>query len=435
MKTASTVYGRRSELSWLDAKLFPAKNLFNVPPLVLLYGPRGSGKSLLAKAVVDGHVDGSDKPPILVFAADAITGNSNISEFAQSLIQNADVTSNSLQTEMTALKGDFKIRLNELRKQHMAATEAYNLDGTARTLPSGETIVADDPEGLDLAAVLVTSIRESLDQWVINSPSDDSRLRMLFILDDFSDYAPPIKRWIGGPLLEVFSRQKHIRAPGFLLTDLDAWEGGGQIDYWQKNPGTFFSREIHPLEKGSCQQWLVDTGHAPTLIDFLLEETEGIPSRVRELLDAPGLLEEKSREFDKSKDFPFPVSARERCWLHAGAMAEFVSEESLLLLLGKREGLEALRWLESNTSYDSINLTLIGDVTHIHMQPDFRELVLKYAKSKVPSRHKDFKEKFNLQLRVTEKIPLQENRDSLRLLSPVQPFNAEMLRQVFGSDE
>lgn len=435
MRSTSTVYGRQSELSWLNTKLFPAKNPFNVPPLVLLSGSKGSGKSLLARAVLDSHVDSPSKAPILVFFADANAGSSNVSEFSQSLILNADVTSTTLQSELTKLKGDFKIRLNEMRKEHMAATEAYNLDGTARMLPLGETTAADDPEGQDLAGVLVTSIRESLDSWVLQTAPDDTRLRMLFVLDDFSVYAPPVKRWIGGPFLEVFSLQKEMRAPSFLLTDLDGWESGGQIDYWQKNPGTFFSQEVLPLEKASCQQWLIDTGHAPTLIDFLMEETEGIPSRVKELLDAPGLLEEKSKEFDENKEFPFPVSAQERCWLHASAMAEFVSEESLLLLLGRREGLEALRWLESNSSYDSINLTAVGGVTHIHMQPDFRELVLQHSKRKVPSRHKVFKERFNLHMRVTEKIPLQENRDSLRLLSPVQPFNTEILKQVFGKDE
>lgn len=429
------MFGREYELSWLSSKLFPSKNPFSVPPLVLLHGPGGIGKTFLTQALLDYHRENAEKLPLIVFIADAALGNFGVTEFSQSLMLTAETTAPALQSEILKLKGDFKVRLNELRKERMVSTEAYNLDGTARTVALAETVVAGDPEGQELAALSTSSIRELFDQVDAEHTVAVAQLRVLYIFDDFSDYAPPIKRWIGGPFLEEFSQLKGLPAPSFLLTDQDSWEVGGQIDYWQKNPGTFFSQEIPPLDHASCLKWLTEANQSPALIDILMEESEGIPVRVRELIETPGLLKKKAREMDESNDFPEPINARERRWLHAAAMSDFVSEESLLLLLGQKEGREALDWLGSTSPFDAIDVALMGGVIHIHMRSEFRELVLKHSMSKVPARHREFQDKFELHAKVAEKVPVPEDRDSLRVLAPVQPFNAEILQELFGNDE
>ncbi|MCZ6672802.1 MAG: hypothetical protein O7C75_07675, partial [Verrucomicrobia bacterium] len=387
------------------------------------------------RALVELHGEDSGKAPLIVFSADASLGNCGVTEFSQALMLTAEATASVLQPEVLKLKSDFKMRVNERNNDRVSSTEAYNLDGTVRSLPMSESLVAGDPEGQDLASLSVGSIRELYEQLIQREVDSVTELRLLYIFDNFSAYAPPIKRWIGGPFLEEFSELNQLPAPSFLLTDQDSWETGGQKDYWQKNPVTFFNYEVPPLDQASCLQWLTEAGHPSSLIDFLMEDSEGMPLQVKELIETPGLLEKKVGEMSESKDLPHPVNARERRWLHAAAMADFVSEESLLLLLGQDEGREALEWLGTSSPFDAITVALSGGVMHIHMRSDIRKLILGQCLAKVPARHREFLEKFDLHAQVAEKVPMSADRDSLRVLAPVQPFNSEILMELFGNDE
>ncbi len=294
--------------------------------------------------------------------------------------------------------------------------------------------MAGDPEGNELAAISVDSIN-SLYTEVTRRDESLAGLRLLYIFDDFSEYSPQVKRWIGGPFLEQFSQLKSLPAPGFLLTGKDSWDAGGQKDYWQKNPGTFFNLEVSPLDRESCLVWLSDAGFTTALIDCLMEESEGLPGKIRHLLEHPGLLEERANNKEESKDFPYSVNARQRRWLHAAAMSEFVSEESLLLLLGQEDGRVALDWLESSAPMELVTVNQMAGDMHIHVRSPFREQVIERCLEKVPARHREFLDRFELQARVSEKVPVSEDREALRVLSPIQPFNPEILRLIFGTDE
>lgn len=428
------IYGRQYEVSWLTSKLFPAKNQFGVPPLVLLHGPNGCGTTFLSKALVAMHVAVADRSPLLVFEANASSGNGSVSEFSEALMLSADFTAPGLESEMINMKGDFKVRLNELRKDSGQAAEAYNLDGSVRNVPTTEPSVTDDPEGSELAAISVDAIHRHYQDISVRE-AKFAALRLLYIFDDFADYSPQVKRWIGGPFLEQFSQLKSLPAPGFLLTGKDSWDTGGQKDYWQKNPGTFFNLQVAPLDRDSCLEWLEDAGFASTYIDCLMEESEGKPGMIRHILETPGLLESKASADEEDQEFPFAVNARQRRWLHAAAMSEFVSEESLLLLLGVEEGQKALHWLESTAPVELVTVNQMAGDKHIHLRSPYREKVLNRCLAKVPARHQEFQDRFELQARVAERVPVAEDRESLRVLSPVQPFNSDILKLLFGNDE
>ena len=305
-----------------------------------------------------------------------------------------------------------------------------------KTVAVTEGALAEDPKGIELAAIGVELIQELYDQVIQRDEEGVSELRFLYIFDDFSDFAPTIKRWIGGPLMEEFSDVDGLPAPSFLLTDQDSWETGGQKDYWQKNPGTYFDMEIPPMDQESCLEWLTDAGHSPSFIDLVMEDSEGMPERVQKLIETPGLIEEKAEESAGSEEDPVQkVSARERRWLHAAAIADYVPEDSLLLLLGAKEGRDALRWLGSRAQIDGISFVVMGGENHIHLRPEFREEILAQNASKVPARHREFLDKFELHTQVTEKVSETSDRDSLRVLAPIQPFNTKILRELFGDHE
>ncbi|MCB1123467.1 MAG: hypothetical protein KJT03_18080, partial [Verrucomicrobiae bacterium] len=310
-----------------------------------------------------------------------------------------------------------------------------NLDGSVRSVPLSETHLAGDPEGYVLASISVDSIDQLFTRILGEANPSLAGLRFLYVFDDYPKYSPQVKRWIGGPLLERFSQASHLPPPGFLLTGSEAWDASGQKDYWQKNPGTFFDLEVMPLDRESCTQWLQDFDLPIAYIDCLMEESEGIPARVKPLVERPGALEKLVKEGAKAQDFPYPASAQQRRWLHAAAMADFVSEESLLLLLGKAEGRKALEWFAASAPIDLVTVSVMAGVAHIHMRSDFRDKVFNLCMEKVPARHREFLYKFDLHTRISEKVPLPEDRDSLRLLSPVQPFNPKILTTLFGRDE
>ena len=107
MSQNPTMYGRKYELTWLNAKLFPKKNTFSVPPLVLLHGPKGRGKTLLAREVVQLHREGSGNLRLIVFSVNAENAGGGLPEFSQALMQSGETVFSNLQSDLSKLKSEF----------------------------------------------------------------------------------------------------------------------------------------------------------------------------------------------------------------------------------------------------------------------------------------------------------------------------------------
>jgi hypothetical protein len=182
-------------------------------------------------------------------------------------------------------------------------------------------------------------------------------------------------------------------------------------------------------------EWLEQAGQAPELVDALLEHTEGLPGRIARLLQQPKELEKRLAEASDLHGWMAPLDPRQRRWLHAAAMAERLSEESLQVLLGQREASEAFAWLSSDCPVDAVRCVNIDGVRQILLGASLRERVLSLSVAKVPRRHREFLERMELQTKVTTKVPAAYARERLRQLAPMQPFSFAMLKEAFPEEQ
>lgn len=432
----SNFQGRRYDLIWLSTKLFPEKGSFFVPPIVLLYGQAGSGRSFLAQRLFDLHLQSpNEREPLLTFSGSQPQAGLAMFDYVGQFAKSAKVTISGLQGKVGQIGRDFGKSWAEITSEAKGPVESYNVDGSVRNLPVNVPGAESVPDGL----LLARAFARTLEGWVVGLGSDmnlqSQRLRLLFLFDDFDEYPPSLKDWIGEAFFSELTNCVMLPASSFLLTAKESWEVGGLADYWQAHPASFMQRELGPISRTHCIAWLESLGLDPALVDVLLEETEGLPGRISRMLERPELLEIRARSNSVADSWMAPLGARERRWLHAAAMVERLSEETLQVLLGQAEATEAFIWLVESCPVDSVRSALVDGVKYIYLGSGLRERILSLSVAKVPSRHREFLERIELQARVTAKIPSSSARRQLRTLAPMQPFSLKMLEEAFPQDE
>lgn len=166
-------------------------------------------------------------------------------------------------------------------------------------------------------------------------------------------------------------------------------------------------------------------------MDLLLEQTDGFPGRIQRTLAIRKWWEQADRE----KEGPLAVySAQQRRWLHAASMARTVNEEILQVLLGRREAEEAFAWLAKQDTIGWREPARDESGERLHLHEEVRDAIIRQVSSRVPARHREFLEKVNLVTDVTGRVDSSRHRRYLGELSPIQPFNEEMIREIFGAN-
>ena len=288
-----------------------------------------------------------------------------------------------------------------------------------------------DPGGGPLAK----QFSDCLAGWLKPLIEDPRMARLLFVLEDFERYAPPIKQWVGGNLRAALQGNRTLPPVLFLLTGLKNWREADLEAYWEIPKEARFGIEIGPLSRASCIEWLEAEGVPADWVDVLLELTEGIPASIQKWLRDRGQLEQMVMKEDINYEFHVYLSAKERRWVHAAAIAERVSRESLQVLLGREESESAFAWLSEECPVDEIRGVKSGGQEAIILKNSFRGRVLKYASGQTPLRNREFREKYALYAEVAERVPSADHRLNLRQLVAVQPFNPSLIKEVFRSHE
>lgn len=428
----SQLYGRHFEAVWLRGKLFPPRTLQTSSPIILLYGVPGSGKTTLWERLFLFTEEERQQYPMLVFSCFQPKGNMALAEFATAVMASAQSNLPELQRSMQLLRQGFTETLMGVSNTDRVAIEAYKQDGSTR--PVSVVDVNPDRDGLVLAQSFTAALESWFSEFQFEEVSNGS-IRMIFIFDDFPGYSPSVKRWLGDPFFSALTGRGTLPSTSILLTGEDSWEVGSQADYWRAHPGSFSQLEIGPLARGDCLRWLEAEKVNPEWVDIILEETEALPGRIQKLLLDRKSLEIRVKEANVGKDWTIPLGPRERRWLHAAAMAERTTLESMQVLLGHEDAKEALHWLMHVCPLDSIRKGKFEGEQCVFLSAQAREQILKVVVSKVPSRHREFLEKVELFTKVTTKVPSLSSRTQLRKLAPVQPFSLEIIRELFDGDE
>ncbi len=431
MSNAPPLYGRETELSWLETKILGLQYCNSENPVLLLYGPQGSGKTYLIHHLLRCLEAEASQEGRSFFYSQPQRRELGLNEWAEAALRSVGSPDRRLHAQLGQERNHFAGRLqSEMKGTCAAPAQAYAVDGSVRSLSGSPPPVPERGGG-----GLAKHFSECLSDWVKPLVADPRTAALLFVLEDFEHYAPPIKHWVGGNLVGALRCDTGLPPVLFLLTGRNSWQEGDLGSYWDIPGEACFGVEIGPLSRASCIEWLEAEGMPTDWVDVVLELTEGIPGSVEKLLRDSGQLEQVVMKEDINTEFEVYLSARERRWVHAAAMAERMSRESLQVLLGREESESAFTWLYEGCPVDEVRSLKAKGKEAIVLKNSFRGKVLKYAAGHTPLRNREFEEKYALFREVTERVPSADHRLNLRQLVAVQPFNSSLLREVFRGDE
>lgn len=434
MNPFEPLYGREEDLEWVRSHLFVSTSERLFIPLLLLHGPEGIGKSSVlgaAKQLLTNHVK-ARKGRLVIFHATQQMAAVPVSEFPLALMQQGfcqpSITKPSIQSPASILAA----LLAESARLNGAIPDTYDAQGSP-------IVLTTDPQKVNRISqsVLAELFCRSLEEWIAKEcgpTSDGPCIYLLFLMDDFPMYSPDIKTWLGMHLAEKLLSHGLLPNCGFLLTGYEPWEIGGQSDYWRMHPRAFFQRRLNSISRKACSEWLKAADCPLEWIDLLIEKTEGMPGKISALLQDSKVLNEWMMEDPLNDAMGRPVNARQRRWLHAAAMAEFITEEMLAVMVGGDEAKHAFKWLLEDRPFDGLSPQLSTVPPRILISPYLREKIIRTLVKDTPSRHRDFLERLDLYLKLTTKIAGFNDRTKLRTLAPLQPFNLQMLEEALHDD-
>jgi hypothetical protein len=391
------------------------------------------GKTSLLEAFIEMMPQRRNQPTIF-FYPEVSAGIIGVEVFAESMFRSVLACPGPWSEGVRQLDDRFRRNLLALRQAEMPVVGAYSPRGTIAATDLKERAVAGDPRGHRLAELCLETVTETVKQLVAKTGSSWNDLTMVLCLDQFADYAPSVKRWIGSVLIRSFIRMEYLEIPKVLLIGEEALDSSGQSDYWEVPLGRVYELELKGINRSSCIKWLVDAQINPDVIDELMERTKGIPRRILELIDdkkAVARLEAEVKKGEEGNSF----SVRQQRWLHAAAILEYVDREGLAILLGEKEAALAFGWLKQQVSGEGILLVDAGGQPQIFLTSNLRREITAECANRYPDRHQDFTTKISFQKRLLEKVPSLAHREYLRRLIPIEPFDLEMIDKIYGHHE
>ena len=429
----TSLYGREFELGLLHNRVIRMNTKQNLLGMTWVYADRGMGKTSLIDSFVAETIRRQSLPTI-VFKPELAAGMFGLKMFAESMFRSAVACPSSLALLMVEHANQFVLRLNDLRSVGSSSIAGYSSAGTVRRDQVSAVAVAKDPKGEQLAELFVESLAAVVEQFELKSGNSQVSLRVVLCLDQFSDYAPSVKRWIGAVLIQSMMLSPKLTAPCVILTGREPMESSGQIDYWEVPFGRIDEIELKSISRSGCIKWLVDEGIQPDVIDELMERTKGVPLEIYRLIADKKSIRTMETEV-QALEASGGCSVRQRRWLHAAALLEQVDYESLSVLLGETDGQIAFDWLQVQDATEGVQAVAIAGSQRVFIAPELSSQLLEEGIRRYPDRHKEFTTKIALQKRLLEKIPLSTHRDYLRRLVPIEPFDFELINKIYGGYE
>ncbi|MCH8473728.1 MAG: ATP-binding protein [Opitutales bacterium] len=431
MKTS--LYGREHELGWLHNRVLRLPGGRNLPALTSLYGPPGIGKTALLGSFVANSLERQMSPTVF-FQPDATAGMFGVELFAESMFRSALATPSAWNMAAARLGEQLAQRLAALRRGDAPVAAAYSPQGTIAVSNAGEMAVVGDPRGHQLGELCLEILHSMVERLVQETGSPSRSLSFIFCFDEFADYSPSVKRWLGTVLIQALLRAKELPVPRILLTGRESMESAGQTDYWEVPLSRIDESELLPISRSACIRWLTDQKIDPDLIDEVMEQTKGVPGRIRELIEDGTMLSAMEEKMAKEES-GFAISVRQRRWLHAAAVLEYVDKEGLSILLGEREAQAAFQWLREQAESEGITVVDRSELPQIFLSAALKRKILAESSNRYPDRHKDFQTKIAVQQHLQEKVPSLKHREYLKHLIAIEPFDLAMIEKIYGDGE
>jgi hypothetical protein len=427
------LYGRENETSWLLKGVLCSAVVQKLPILTWIYGRSGMGKTALLNAFKSECLQ-EHKSQVIIIHPDTESAMFGVEMFAESMFRSAQACPVVWGKSAARMGDQFSQIFASIRGSESPVAVAYSSQGKIAPKSFNENANKKDPSGYKLSEVCLKTFTKLFEEVSAEEWGPPEAASIIFCFDEFANYAPSVKKWIGSVLIQAMISSDRMPKIRLVLTGRESLKLTGQADYFKFTLGRIVEYELGALSRSACIKWLIAIGIDPDLIDELMEQTKGVPGRIVKLLGDEKCIAGMERSFGE-EDLAFAVTAKERRWLHAVAVLEYIDLESLSVLLSEKESKLAIEWLKNrteikeNTSVDSVK------PPSIFLRSTFRHRILRECANRYPTRDKEFRMKIAIQKRLQEKVPSLKHREYLKQLIAIEPFDLEMIDKIYGGYE
>ncbi|MBC2594989.1 hypothetical protein H5P28_12045 [Ruficoccus amylovorans] len=422
LTTDKKIFGRKIEATSLLEKGWDIQHPRDCPRVVLLHGPPGSGKRTLLELISRQLWEEPGAYPAALFSNLHFKYPGRVETAARILLESG------ISPRFPQVRPTFpKLPAPEAIRGSRPLPPLYQQAEFA-SLPEQE------PTGSHGYESLTRHFLDGLLPWVksIPLPVPAARFRIIFLLADFDQFPAAFQTWVGTSLARALNQNVELPPQVYLLSGMESWEEGKQADPWMLPPAAFTQSPIQPLGREACAEWLMACGRPVENADHLLEETDGMPGRIAELLNGSFTPDISTEDTTDNWD---RLSARQRRWLHAAALLEPVSLEGLSVILGRTEGSSAFDWLYRKAALPGLSAFPLDGQSRISITEQARRQIIERSGQKVPILHQSFKERARLHAEVRRKVPAADARARLRQLVALQPFVVSTIQEILPPHE
>lgn len=252
---------------------------------------------------------------------------------------------------------------------------------------------------------------------------------ILLIFEQWRSNPAEFEDWVASELSEAI-RRNPLPWPLLLLTTgrtaLHAGGAGGGLVF----PERFEQKAIPPLPRNDFFSILEEHGYERAAWDWLFAECQGIPGSIVHAWERWNRHQSVHRSAQEAlvsrlpASFRRPVGFRETLWIQAAAAFAHCDEESLALVLGRREASQAAAYLRSIPTVRVVSGAFLLD-------PGLRNEIVSWMKEHHPSFLDECERGAALLRSLDELVPRHEDRGFLSALAPVKEFDNTLLEAVF----
>ena len=251
--------------------------------------------------------------------------------------------------------------------------------------------------------------------------------RAIIVLDNYDSLSTAKKEWIARFIVEPVSALVPAYDIRFLLSgEQSISENPIWRSFWKNLATDIAEMELPPFTMEEVEEYLATVGLPDRLAAQILEESEGIPSRIADSVASLSGEEEALHRTDSIDLILKDRTSEQRNWLFCASFADEITEETLRLFLGNEEAEAAFMWL--NKLRDDI---FQRRDQRVSMKLAVRDAVRRWLQRNEKAKFREYQRMAQSFAEVTGVIPDGEHREKLAQLSAFNYFNPELLSAVF----
>lgn len=421
--------GRQRELQWIGETVDAAGVRGDPFHFVHLYGPTGIGVTRLADEWILERE--RSQRPVAVWQLEKVFRFMPLADCIRQLLENRTLVGVHDDIQIRAAEEPLRQLVEDERRRQLSdgSLVLYRQQGGYRT--------GRGSGGHKIDAVFRRDVSKGfLDLWdrisEVPVPSGFKGTGALVVRVEQLLATPPVfQSWLGSDMIEHLKQRRANWPVVVLSTGRDAFPLNDNQAFENLSSNWVTQFRLEPLNRPDFFAFLGNKDCPREAWEWLYAECGGVPGRLEKAVARwHQRVQNANRDEGFEKLLPdsvrTPLPPHERLWLQAAAGFGFCREESLTLLLGKREAFQAMRYLRA---LPFMSPRGAGDM--LEMELSLRVGIIDWMRRHQSPLLDECSEYGRLIEELVRWAPRSEDRMHLSYLAPLPDFDRNLLEAVF----